>query len=275
MANGNLPPPARTNGVPKAAPVVQAAPDAAKFAVIGGLIDRPQRVMVYGPGGIGKSTLAAMAPNPIFIDIEGGTCRIDAQRVEGIESFNDLRGCLQSSLFDGYQTIVLDSATKAEELAVAYTLATVTTDKGQRASSVEAYGFGKGYQHVYDSFLLLLSDLDSQVRRGRNVIVIAHDCVVDVPNPVGENFIRYEPHLQGPKSGKASIRNRVVQWADHVLYVGYDVASVDGKGIGTGTRTIWPFERPDHIAKSRSVGEELPFNDPTDGTIWSMIFGGK
>jgi len=260
------PPPAKaTNPEP--------SPD--RFAVVAGRVNAPQRVLLYGPGGIGKSTLAALAPGAVFIDIEGGTGEIDVPRVEGTENFADLRACLQSTALDAYQTIVLDSATKAEEWAVAHTLATVKHEKGQAVSSVEGYGFGKGYQHVYDTFLLLLADLDSQVRRGKNVIVIAHECIVDAPNPFGDNFIRYEPHLQNPKSGKASIRNRVVQWSDHVLFVGYDVISEGGKGKGGGTRTIYTSELPSHIAKSRRASMATPWNDPTDGEIWNTIIGGN
>ncbi len=264
------PPPPRRAAIPAA----EAAASPNRFSILAGRVSGPQRIVVYGPGGIGKTTLAAQAPNPVFLDVESGTRALDVPRVEGIETLADLRACLQGDVLDGYETVVLDSATRAEELAVAHTLATVPHEKGHRVTSTEGYGFGKGMQHVYDTFLHLLQDLDAQVRRGRNVILIAHDCTADVPNPVGEDFIRFEPHLQSPKSGKASIRNRVVQWADHVLFVGYDVVTKDRKGKGAGTRTIWPVERPDHVAKSRTLSEPMPFAAADDGAVWSLIFGG-
>jgi len=246
-----------------------------RFAVVAGRVDSPQRVLLYGPGGIGKSTLASMAPGAVFLDIEGGTGELDIPRVEGIGNFADLRACLQSTALDAYQTIILDSATKAEEWAVAHVLGHVKHEKGHRVDSLEGYGFGKGYAHLYDAFLLLLADLDSQVRRGRNVVLIAHECIVDAPNPFGDDFIRYEPHLQNPKSGKNSIRNRVVQWADHVLFLGYDVLAEDGKGRGGGTRTIYTSELPSHIAKSRRASMAVPYTSPEDGEIWETIIGGK
>lgn len=246
-----------------------------RFAVTSGKVHGPQRVVLYGPGGIGKSTLASLAPKPLILDIEEGTREIDVQRVEGIDTFQALRECLHGDVGDGYETIVLDSATKAEELAVAHTLATVAHEKGHHVTSIEGYGFGKGLTHVYDTFLLLLSDLDRQIRAGRNVILIAHDCVESVPNPTGDDWIRYEPHLQRPKSGKASIRNRVVQWADHVLFVGYDVVAEDGKGRGAGTRTIYPRELPSHLAKSRMLADPLPYENAEDGEVWTDLFNGR
>lgn len=265
------PPPKRAAQTPAA---TAAPPNGDRFAVVGGRIASPQRILLYGPGGIGKSTLASLAPNPVFLDIEGGTRELDVPRVEGIDTFADLRACLQSNALDSFGTIIVDSATKAEEWAVAHTLANVKHEKGNTVTSIEGYGFGKGYQHVYDTFLLMLADLDSQVRRGRHVMLIAHECTADVPNPSGDDFIRYEPHLQSPKSGKASIRNRVVQWADHVVFIGYDVVSDGGKGKGAGGRTIYTSELPDHIAKSRRVSLSEPFNSPTDGSIWAAILGG-
>lgn len=251
------------------------APSGDRFAVTSGKIDGPQRVVLYGPGGIGKSTLASLAPEAVNLDIEEGSRHIDLKRIDGIRTFADLRACLQSNALDGYKTVVVDSGTKAEELAIAHTLATVPHEKGHKVDNIEGYGFGKGPSHVYDTFLLLLADLDAQIRKGRNAILICHDCVENVPNPAGEDWIRYEPHLQRPKSGKASIRNRVVQWADHVLYLGYDVAvSKEGKGMGAGTRTIYPVERPTHVAKSRTLKDPMPVEGPDDASIWTAIFGG-
>lgn len=245
-----------------------------RFAISSGRIDAPQRILLYGPGGIGKTQLASLAPSPVFLDIEEGSREQDVQRVEGIDSFSSLLEALNSDVLDGFKTVVIDSATKAEEYAVAHTLATVPTEKGHHVDSIEGYGFGKGLTHVYETFLLLLQALDAQVRKGRNVILIAHECVENVPNPLGDDWIRYEPHLQRPKSGKASIRNRVIQWADHALFLAYDVISEDGKAQGGGTRTIYPAERPTHLAKSRTLANPIDFGSKNDDGLWRAMFGG-
>ena len=38
-----------------------------------GKITRPVKTVIYGTEGVGKSTLAAQMPAPLFIDVEGGT----------------------------------------------------------------------------------------------------------------------------------------------------------------------------------------------------------
>lgn len=242
------------------------------------------RIVLYGPGGIGKTSTAAIAPGPVaFFDLddslprlkqqlEDAPSKLDLCPVSGIRTWQDIRDALHADGWDGIRTIVLDSATRAEELAVEHTLATVPHEKGQRVQRIEEYGFGKGYSHVYDTFLTLLGDLDQHTRAGRHVILICHDCTASVPNPDGEDWIRYEPRLQAPGSGKSSIRLRVREWADHVLFVGYDIAVKDGKGQGSGSRTIYPSERPHCMAKSRMLSESLELKK-FDPSLWNLLLG--
>ena len=139
---------------------------------------------------------------------------------------------------------------------------------------IEDYGFGKGWQHNFETFLTLLGDLDRHVRAGRHVVLICHDCTATVPNPKGEDWLRYEPRLQNPSSGKASIRLRVREWLDHLLYVGYDVTCEkrdNGKGSGSGTRTIYPQELPFCMAKSRSLAEQVELTQ-FETTLWNKLF---
>ena len=235
------------------------------------------KTVIYGPGGVGKTKLASLIASagrsPLFVDIEEGSRHLNVARVDPTpESWDELLGVLRDdSMWGGYEAVVIDSLTKAEELATAWTMANVPHEKGHYVKSIEGYGFGKGTVHVYETFLMLLQELDRHARAGRYVVAIAHECTANVPNPAGEDWIRYEPRLQSPNSGKSSIRHRVKEWADHLLYVGYDtIVNNDGKAQGSGTRTIYTQEMPAWWAKSRSLAEPIPYYD-NDASLWNQL----
>jgi len=245
------------------------------------------RIVLYGPGGIGKTTLAAIAPGPVaFFDLDdslgvlaGQLPDVDVRPVSGASTWQDIRGALHAPGWDapsggggGIKTIVIDSATRAEELATDWVIANVPHDQNRRIERVEDYGYGKGYRHIYDTFLTLLADLDAHVRAGRNVILVAHEATEKHPNPQGEDWLRSEPRLQ--HTSKNSIRERARDWCDHLLFVGYDVEVKDGRGRSSGTRTLWPTEQPHCMAKSRTLADPVEVIKH-DATIWNLIFGQK
>lgn len=271
---------------PMRAPIAAPKPPqpAARGAVQFGKIHQGagHRILLYGPGGIGKTTLAASLPGPVaFFDLDDSLPRLAAQLdvanlrpVEGVGTWEELRAMLAADGWGEIKSIVVDTGTRAEEMAVVQTLASITAD-GKKVSNVEGYGYGKGYGYVFDTFLPLLADLDRHSRAGRNVAILCHDCTSTVPNPAGEDWLRYEPRLQSPNSGKASIRLRVREWADHVLFLGYDVdVGKDGKGRGAGTRTIYTAELPHCMAKSRTMQTPVPLVHGQEAAFWATLFGG-
>lgn len=86
------------------------------------------RIVLYGPGGIGKTSLAATAPGPVaFFDLDDSLPRLrtafaesgrelEVRPVEGAESWQDIRSALHATGWDDVRTMVIDSATRAEEL---------------------------------------------------------------------------------------------------------------------------------------------------------------
>lgn len=281
------PPPAKTTKAPPPpppaastpAPPPPAATSKKSFTVVSGRIRKAHRVVIYGPGGVGKTTLAAniakCGVKLLAIDLEHGSEDLDMDRIGGVETFADCRAALaEESLWTGVGAVLLDSLTILEELASRWVVANIPHgDKSTKPiRSIEDYGFGRGYRHVYEAFLTLVGDLDRHVRLGRHVILTAHDCTANVPNPGGEDWIRYEPRLQSPKSGKDSIRHRIKEWCDHLVFVGFDQhVGEDGKAVGGGTRTIYPFELPTHWAKSRQLDAPLPYRDANDATLWQTL----
>lgn len=243
-----------------------------------------QRIVIYGPGGIGKTTLCCKAPGPVaFVDADESleilktqlvAADIDVPLLIPANSWESMTISLQSSGYDNIKTIVIDTATKCEEWGLAWTIEHVRHEDGSRVNGIEGYGYGKGFQFNFDTFMKLLGILDTHARAGRNVILIAHDCVSNVPNPKGGDWIRYEPRLQSPNSGKASIRLRLKEWADHVLFLGYDVEVEkhnlkSKKATGHGSKTLYTSELPFCMAKSRTTNEQ--FDITNDSNPWPEI----
>ncbi len=240
----------------------------------------PQKIVLYGPGGVGKTELASLVSEvgvePVFIDLENGTRFQDVARLQP-ETFEEARAAVRQAADSDFGALVIDSLTKAEEMAAMHVLATILVkskpeDAGRVAESIEDYGWGKGYTHVYEQFIALLQDLDAAHRRGKHIIAIAHECTANVPNPSGEDFMRYEPRLQSPPSGKSSIRYRVKEWCDHLIFLDFDLfVEKNGKAKGGGTRSIYPAPAATHLAKTRELTDSISYPQG-DATLWRTLF---
>ena len=73
----------------------------ATFTASSGVSDTAQKIVVYGPGGIGKSKLASLVKQlglrPIFLDVENGSNFLDVDRVSPCpDNFQMLRDALQT-----------------------------------------------------------------------------------------------------------------------------------------------------------------------------------
>ena len=244
------------------------------------------RVILYGTGGAGKTTLACSLPGrTAFIDLDeslgklagvrgqieaGNVLAVDVRGPDGEPTWERLTAALAAPGWDGIDNIVIDSFTAAEELAKAYVLRTVPVGKGMMAKSIEDYGYGKGYVHLFDAVTAALPLFERHIRAGRNVVLICHECVQTCPNPAGDDFIRYEPRLQSPSGGKASIRYRFKEWADHVLFLKLDCEVTEGgKAKGGYFRTVYPADLQWCMAKSRTLTAETVVTD--GAAFWKSV----
>lgn len=75
-----------------------------------GVQQRPQRVIIYGPEGVGKSTLAAGLPAPVLLDTEQGSSHIDVARLD-CRSYEDVLNAIESLRTEphDFKTVIIDS----------------------------------------------------------------------------------------------------------------------------------------------------------------------
>ena len=74
-----------------------------------GKVETAKKVVIYGPEGIGKSTLASCFPDPVFIDTEGSTKELDVARYPTPSAWADVVNCVKDCAENATgKTIVID-----------------------------------------------------------------------------------------------------------------------------------------------------------------------
>ena len=252
----------------------QTSSDKHGLSVRNGFSVKGEKVLIYSTGGAGKSSLCASIADvgikPLFIDTGDSTSHLDVDRVVPT-TFDQLRGTLHDDvLLKPFGAVVLDDMTTNEEISLAWVLANVPHEKGFKITSIESYGFGKGFVHLFEASLLILSDLDRLARMGKHVLVTAHDTIEEFKNPLGENYLQHQPRLRTNKNSQ--FRARMFEWSYHAFFIDFDVhVSDEGKAKGSGTRTIYPCPMPTHWAKSRTLADPIPY-PKGDASLWQQLF---
>lgn len=236
------------------------------FEITKGRIDGAQKVVIYGPEGVGKSTLAAAFPDPLFIDTEGGTNKMNVSRFPKPTSWEMLKSEVREAKTAGCKTLIIDTIDWAEQLCI-----TAVCDAHQK-KGIEDFGYGKGYVFEREEFGKFLDLLQEVVDSGVNVVLTAHAKInkFEQPDELGA-YDRWELKL-GQKTG-SQISPLVKEWADMVLFCNYKTyaVAVDDKGkklrAQGGERVMYTSHHPCWDAKNRDgLPPELPL-------AWDSISG--
>lgn len=224
-----------------------------------GKIHSAQKIVLYGPEGIGKSTFASKLPEPLFIDTEGSTKQLDVSRLPKPTSWQFLMDEVREVIAhpELCRTLVLDTADWAEQLCTDAICARA------KKTGIEDFGYGKGYVYLAEDFGRLLNLLEEVVGRGVHVLVTAHAKMrkFEQPDEMGA-YDRWELKLS---KNTAPI---LKEWADMVLFANYktftvrtsdtDKSKVKAQG---GKRVMFTTHHPCWDAKNRhGLADELPFD---------------
>lgn len=150
----------------------------------------PPRMFIYGTEGVGKSTTAAQAPRPIFIQAEDGLDQIDCESFPLARTFADVVGALSELYAEQhpYQTVVIDSLDWLERLV----WDDVCREYGVKSIEKADGGYAKGYTHALTQWRQILDGLDA-LRNDRNmaIILLAHAKVEKFDDPESAAYDRY------------------------------------------------------------------------------------
>lgn len=230
--------------------------------IISGKKLRPRRCLLYGEHGLGKSTWAASAPKPIFLQCEDGLDDIGADRSPLLQSVAAVKEALTWVLDNehDYKTLVIDTLDWLERILENQ----VVSDNGGVALNMIGGGFGKGRSQVMAHWEIVLELIKLiHLRRQMNIVLLAHAKIEKKEPPDADSYGSYEPALHEKISGVWQ------EWCDEVFFLcakKHIAKKEEGfgreRGVAhtTGDRVIKTGESPAHASKNRL--DDLPAEIP-------------
>jgi hypothetical protein len=236
--------------------------------------DRAVMVTICADAGMGKTSLAASFPKPIFIRAEDGMQAIPADKRPDafpvVGKAKDLWEQLTAIIHEphDYQTLVIDSVTALERLFVQDVL-----DQDPKAKSINqalgGYGAGTAAVAAMHQRVRKGAGLANE-RRGMHVVFVAHADVETMKLPDADDYMRYSLRL--PTKSQPP-------YVDDVDVVGFIRLQMFTKGqdgerkkaVSTGDRELICHAVASNISKNRyGITDPLSFamgDNPLIGII--------
>ena len=217
-------------------------------AITRGRVQAPLRVLCYGVEGVGKSTLGADSPTPVFLGAEDGTAHLDVSRLPQPETWRDVLDAvaLLTRETHDFKTLVIDSLDWVEPLIHRF-----VCDEA-KVKSMEDVSYGKLYVAALEQWRLLINALDRlRTAKRMHVVMVAHALVKGFKNPEGPDYERYQLKIHD----KAAALLR--EWVDELLFARFEIFSLKGKGemrakgVSTGARVVQTIRAAAYDAKTR------------------------
>lgn len=218
-----------------------------------GTTPRPPMLLIYGTHGVGKTSLAASAPNPVFLQTEDGLGSLKVPTFGLMSTYGQILEAVTALYSEDHdlRTIILDSVDHTEPKIHAELC------RRKQWSSIETPGYGRGYVEALDLWRELLSGLIAlRDERGMTVIILAHYEIKRFESPLTEGYERYQPKMHRLASALLQETVDGAFFMNHRTSTVRDKAATGSKegrarGVGGGTRVIFTEERPAFTAKRR------------------------
>ena len=214
----------------------------------------PVKKLIYGVPGIGKTSLAAAFPSPVFLDTERGTSSLDVARID-INNWDELRQAIAElgSTRHEFKTVVIDSIDWAEEMLGQ------AICKEHSKSSLQDFGYGKEAVYLREGIAKLTSACNGLIGAGMHVVFIAHAKIEKVSLPdLTDSYDRYTINLS------KHVTPKIKEWCDVMLFCNYKTQTVEGKdkktkAVGGKRRVMYAECAAAWDAKNRyGLDAELP-----------------
>lgn len=230
---------------------------------------RRERLIIYGPGGVGKTTFAVQAPGVMVINLNKGLVDNEIPRAgEDVKDWKGLTKLLDDLIkdpeFAAIETVVLDTVNDAERLCINYLLNEVGGKNHQPVQTLNdvGNGFGSGTNMLLECMRQLYSYFDRMWEMGKRIIFTAHEKLETVKNPDGWDYQRYNMSVQD-KVAALYVGN-----VDAVLFARTDMTVTNqvfdkkrAKALDGDGRFLYTTEKAGWVAKNRyELPEKLPLD---------------
>lgn len=217
-------------------------------------------VLIYGSGGIGKSTLASKAKDVVFIDVENGLRQLpDVQKTPIVKTWPEFEEHLREFFKSEFKTVCIDSIDYLEAMLHKHICDT------NNWKSMEQAGYGKAYTMAQEAWCKFLGIVDHILTANKNIIILAHETIRTFDAPDQDAYDKYTIKLH-PKSV-----NLICAKMDAVLFAQLETIVKTDRGdeerlraITTGKRILRTVEAPAYLAKNRF---NLAIVEPLDEKI--------
>ena len=211
---------------------------------------KPQKILLYGVQGLGKTKFATTFEAPILIPAEDGAGAMDCPAFPLLTSYSDMVAAINALHGEHqFKTVVIDTMDWLEPLVWAETCRLASQ------TNIEDFGYGKGYLAADEQWRYIMGGLDSlRLTKGMTLVLVAHAEIKNFQSPEVDPFDRYQIKMH--KRAFALWQ----EWADMVLFCNYKtrIEKVETgfnkeakRGAGTGERVVYTEERPAFLAKNR------------------------
>lgn len=187
----------------------------------------PDKILLYGVKGVGKSSWGADAPSPIFIASEEGVDHLDVASWHP-KSYDEVLDCiaLLTEEQHDYKTLVIDTIDWVEHVVRDKVIAENRDKSGRPWTTADYQSYGQGVKLAADEFRKLIRAMEKmQKERGMEVILLAHCISTNFKNPTGEDYQIYKPAMTGDL-----LPNLFGDWVNALLFATYDITVQRGEG---------------------------------------------
>lgn len=235
---------------------------------------KPILMLAHGPDGVGKTSLAAEAPSPIFLEAEQGSDNLDVARLPKPDKWSDVLDCLEElgGESHAHKTLVVDSLDWLERLIMDH----ICKKYGVDSIELAAGGYGKGYGEVLDQWVVFQNKLSwLRESKGMHIICIAHSQVAEFNDPTTDvAYNRYELKLYRSKSGNIDCRALWREYVDILAFANYEVFTKGednkSRAVSTNVRKLYLERDARWDAKNRHT--LTPSVDMVLGQTWNNIY---